>query len=189
MGGVHRPSALDSTVLRQDGPLVRTDHDGQAITFSQEHTSQQKVRMITRGALCDLPTPQLANRCGCKTRTSSDEIRHAVLHGAPADLMPQRTGPHTPPKRTKEVEARIIRRRFATEAHMDDIADAFTPLGVDVSARLVGQGLAAAGLSQKNGCPQHRSPRGPSPRRRPQSSITRARRAHASSPVPTSSRT
>ena len=183
------PIALASKVLRKDGPLVLTDHDGQAITFSKEHTIQPKVRMIPRGALCDLPTPQLANRCGFKTRTSSYEIRHAVLHGSPADLMPKRTGPHTPPKRTKEVEARIIRRRFATDANMDDLADAFTQLGVDVSARLVGQVLAADGLSQKNGCPQHRSPRGSSPRRRPKSSITRASRAHSSSPVTTSSMT
>ncbi len=141
--------ALDIKVLRQDGTLVLTDHDGKAITFSKEQTIQQKVRMITLGELCDLPTHQLANSFGFKTRKSYDDIRNAVLHGSPADLMPKRMGPHTPPKRTKEVEALIIRRRFATDENMDDIADAFTQLGFDVSARLVGQVLADDGLSKK----------------------------------------
>jgi hypothetical protein len=65
--------------------------------------------------------------------------------------MPKRTGPYTPPKRTKEVEALIIRRRFETDENMYDIADALTQLGFDVSARLVGQVLADYGLSKKNG--------------------------------------
>jgi len=118
------PIARDIQVLHKDGTLVLADRDGKAITFSKEHTIQQKVSMITRGALCDVPTHQLANRFGCKTRTSSYDIRNAVLHGSPADLLPKRTGPHTPPKRTKEVEALIIRRRFETDEHMDAIADA-----------------------------------------------------------------
>jgi len=150
MGGVHMPIALDSKVLRKDGTLVLTDHDGKALTFSKEHTIQQKVSMIPLGELCHLPKHQRANRFGFTTRTSYDDIRHAVLHGSLADLVPQRTGPHTPPKRTKEVEALLIRRRFETDENMSDIADAFTQLGFDVSARLVGQVLADDGLSKKN---------------------------------------
>ena len=150
MGGVHMHIALDLKVLRKDGTLVLTDHDGKAITFSKEQTIQQKVSMITLGELCDLPKHQLANSFGFKTRTSSYDIRNAVLHGSPADLLPKRTGPHTPPKRTKEVEALIIRRRFETDENMYDIADALTQLGFDVSARLVGQVLADYGLSKKN---------------------------------------
>jgi len=115
LGGVYMHIALDIKVLRQDGTLVLTDHDGKAITFSKEQTIQPKVRMIPLGELCDLPKHQLANSFGFTTRKSSSDIRNAVLHGAPADLMPKRTGPPTPPKRTKEVEALIIRRRFETD--------------------------------------------------------------------------
>ena len=68
----------------------------------------------------------------------------------PRGALPKRTGPHTPPKRTKEVEVLIIRRRFETDENMYDIADALTQLGFDVSARLVGQVLADYGLSKKN---------------------------------------
>src|SRR5712691_1529999 len=122
-----------------------------ATPFSKEQTIQQKVSMITLGELCDLPKHQLANSFGFKTRKSYYDIRNAVLHGSPADLMPKRTGPHTPPKRTKEVEVLIIRRRFETDENMYDIADVLTQLGFDVSARLVGQVLADYGLSKKNG--------------------------------------
>lgn len=142
--------ALDITVLHKDGTLVLTDRDGKAITFSKEQTIQQKMSMIPLGELCDLPKHQLANSFGFKTRKASYDIRNAVLHGAPADLVPKRPGPHTPPKRTKEVEALVIRRRFATDENMYDIAAAFTQLGFDVSARRVGQVLADYGLSKKN---------------------------------------
>jgi hypothetical protein len=151
MGGDPMHIALDIKVLHKDGTLVLTDRDGQAITFAKEQTIQQKVSMITLGELCDLPKHQLANSFGFKTRKSSYDIRNAVLHGAPADLMPKRTGPHPPPKRTQEVEALIMRRRFETDENMYAIADALTQLGFDVSARLVGQGLADYGLSKKNG--------------------------------------
>ncbi len=67
--------------------------------------------MIILGALCDLPTHQRATGFGFKTRTSSYKIRHAVLNGSPADFLPERPGPHNPSKRTKKVEARLIRIR------------------------------------------------------------------------------
>jgi len=189
LGGVHRPSALDSKVLRQDGTLVRTDPDGKAITFSKEQTLQPKGSMSPLGALCDRPTHQRAHRCGGKTHPSSYALRTAVLHGSLAALRPNRTGPPTPPQRTQAVEALLIRRRFETDEHMDDIADAFTPLGGDVRARRVGQVRAAAGRSKKNRSHPRPSQRGSSPRRRPPSSLTRARRVHASSPVTPSRRT
>lgn len=179
--------ALDINVLVKDGTLVLTDRDGKALTFSKEQTLQKKVSMVTLGELCDLPKRQLAKSFGFKTRKSYYDIRTAVLHGSPANLLPKRTGPHKPPKRTKEVEALIIRRRFETEDTMYDIADALTQLGFDVSARLVGQVLAAYGLSKKNGGLPSRSRRGSSPRRRPKSSTPAASRAPSSSPGTTSS--
>src|SRR5438093_2525554 len=106
--------------------------------------------MITLGELCRLPKRQLATCFGFKTRTSYDDIRHAVLTGSPADLLPTRPGPHTPSKRTKEVEALIIRTRFETDLNRDAIAEALPQKGFKVSARLVGQVLADSGLSKKN---------------------------------------
>lgn len=110
-----------------------------------------KVSMIALGELCGLPKRQLATGFGFKTRKSSYDSRNAVLTGAPQDLLPKRTGPHTRSQRTKEVEALIIRTRFETDGNMDEIAAAFTALGFPVSARLVGRVLADYGLSKKNG--------------------------------------
>ena len=134
--------SLDVEVLVKNGALVLTDRDGKAITFSPEQSVQKKVSMITLGELCDLPKIRLAQAFGFKTRKSYYDIRDAVLNGSPADLLPKRTGPQKPPKRTKEVEALIIRSRFDTDLSMYEIADELTRLGFDVSARLVAQVLS-----------------------------------------------
>src|SRR2546426_3202007 len=141
---------LNVNVLVKDGALVLTDHTGKTVTFSKEQTVQKKVSMIALGELCDLPKRQLATCFGFKTRKSYYDIRDAVLNGSPADLLPKRTGPHTPSKRTKEVEALIIRTRFETDLNRDKIAEALTQQGFKVSARLVGQVLADYGLAKKN---------------------------------------
>ena len=142
---------LHVNVLVKDGALVLTDHAGKPVTFSKEQTVQQQVSMITLGELCGLPKRQLATCFGFKTRKSYYDIRHAVLNGSPADLLPKRPGPHTPSKRTKEVEALIIRTRFETDRNMYEIADTLTQMDCPVSARLVGQVLTDYGLSKKNG--------------------------------------
>lgn len=142
--------ALNLDVEVKDGTLVLTDRTGHTITFSKEQSVQQKVSMITLGDLCGLPKRQLAAGFGFKTRKSYYDIRHTVLNGSPADLLPKRPGPHTPSKRTKEVEALIIRTRFETDLNRDAIAEALTQQGFKVSARLVGQVLADYGLAKKN---------------------------------------
>jgi len=143
--------ALNFDVQGKAGTLVFTDCAGKTVTFSKEQTVQKKVSMITVGELCGLPKRQLATGFGFKSRTSYYDSRNAVLQGTSAALLPKRTGPHTPSKRTKEVEALIIRTRFETDGTMYEIADALTQLGFTVSARLVGQVLADYGLSKKNG--------------------------------------
>ena len=137
-------------VQAKEGTLMFTDRAGKTVTFSKEQTVQQKVSMITLGELCGLPKHQLATCFGFKTRKSYYDIRHTVLNGSPADLLPKRPGPHTPSKRTKEVEALIIRTRFETDLNRDEIAAALTQRGLQVSARLVGQVLADYGLAKKN---------------------------------------
>ena len=142
--------SLDVEVLVKNGTLVLTDRDGKAITFSPEQSVQKKVSMITLGELCDLPKIRLAQAFGFKTRKSYYDIRDAVLNGLPADLLPKRTGPQNAPKRTREVEALILRRRYETDLNMYEIADELTRLGFGVSARLVAQVLADYGLCKKN---------------------------------------
>src|SRR5260370_1510211 len=144
------PITLRLNVQAHEGTLMLTDRAGKTVTFSKEQTVQQKVSMITLGEFCGLPTRQLATCFGFKTRTSSYDIRHTVLNGSPADLLPKRPGPHTPSQRTKEVQPLIIPTRFATDLHPDAIAEALTQQGCKVSARLVGQVLADDGLAKKN---------------------------------------
>jgi hypothetical protein len=121
------------------------------VTFSKEQTVQKQVAMIILGELCGLPKGQLAAGFGFKTRKSYYDVRHVVLNGVAAGLLPKRSGPHTPSKRTKEVEVLIIRMRFETELNRDEIAEAVAQMGFEVSARLVGQVLADYGLAKKNG--------------------------------------
>jgi hypothetical protein len=142
--------AIDIEVSVKNGTLVLTDREGKAITFSPEQSVQKKVSMITLGELCDLPKIELARAFGFKTRKSYYDTRDAVLNGLPADLLPKRTGPQTASKRTKEVEALIIRRRYETDLNMYQIAAELTQLGFAVSARLVAQVLADYGLAKKN---------------------------------------
>src|SRR6266699_5061363 len=142
--------ALNLDVEVQDGTLVLTDHTGQTITFSKEQTVQKKVSMITLGEFGGLPKRQIATGFGFKTRKSYYDSRNAVLTGAPQDLLPKRTGPHTRSKRTKEMEALIIRTRFETDLNMYEIAETLTQQGFPVSARVVGRVLADYGLSKKN---------------------------------------
>jgi hypothetical protein len=137
------------SVQAQDGTLVLTDRAGKTVTFSKEQTVQKKVSMITLGELCGLPKRQLTTCFGFKTRKSYYDSRDAVLNGSPADLLPKRPGPHHPSKRTKEVEALIIRTRFETDLNREEIAEALTQKGFTVSARLVGRVLADYGLAKK----------------------------------------
>lgn len=142
--------AIDIEVSVKNGTLVLTDREGKAITFSPEQSVQKKVSMITLGELCNLPKIELAQAFGFKTRKSYYDTREAVLNGLPADLLPKRTGPQTASKRTKELEALIIRRRYETDLNMYQITAELTQLGFAVSARLVAQVLADYGLGKKN---------------------------------------
>lgn len=142
--------AIDIHVSASNGTLVLTDRQGKAISFAPEQSVQKKVSMITLGELCDLPKMELAKAFGFKTRKSYYDTRQAVLNGLPVDLLPKRTGPQTATKRTKELEALIIRRRYETDLNMYQITAELTELGFAVSARLVAQVLADYGLAKKN---------------------------------------
>src|SRR5437867_9491501 len=144
-------SALNLDVEVQDGTLVLTDRTGQTLPFSKAQRVQPNGSMITLGDLCGLRKRQRAAGFGFKTRTSSYDSRKAVLQGSLAALFPKRRGPRSPSRRTKEIEALIIRTRFATARQMSEIAATLPQMDDPVRARLVGPVLADYGLSQKNG--------------------------------------
>ena len=145
------PLALTRKVQVKDGTLVRTDGVGTTVTVSEAQSVQKQVSMIPLGELCGLPKRERATAFGFKSRPSYDDSRNAGLQGTAADLLPQRTGPHTPAKRTQELEALIIGMRGETHGTMEESADTFTHTGCTVRARRVGPVLADDGLSKKNG--------------------------------------
>jgi len=142
--------SINVEVLVEDGSLVLTNREGHVITFSQDQSVQKKVAMVALGELSNLPKTKLAQAFGFKTRKSYYDIREAVINGSAEDLLPKRTGPQTPPKRTREVEILIIQKRYETDLNMYEIADALTKLGFHVSPRLVAEVLSDYGLSKKN---------------------------------------
>lgn len=171
---------LHVNVQVQDGALVLTAPSGKTVSFAKEQAVQQKISMIILGDLCGLPKRQLAVGFGFKTRKSYYDIRHAVLNGSLADLLPKRPTPRTRPQRTREVEAQIIRLRFETDLNMYEIAETLTHMGLNISARLVARVLADYGLAKKNEAHGHPFPRDSSSKRRLKSSIVPANRAPAS---------
>lgn len=171
---------LHVNVQVKDGALVLTAPSGKTVSFSKEQAVQQKISMIILGDLCGLPKRQLAVGFGFKTRKSYYDIRHAVLNGSLADLLPKRPTPRTRPQRTREVEAQIIRLRFETDLNMYEIADTLTHMGFNINARLVARVLADYGLAKKNEAHGHPFPRDSSSKRRLKSSIVPANRAPAS---------
>jgi len=142
--------SLNIEVIVKDGTLVLTNREGNVVTFSKDQSVQKKISMIALGELSNLSKSKLAKAFGFKTRKSYYDVRDAVLNGLPADLMPKRTGPRSTPKRTREVEALIIRKRYETDLNMYEIVDVLTGLGFHVSARLVAEVLSDYGLSKKN---------------------------------------
>ena len=141
--------SLDIDVLVQNGELILTNRQGQSLTYSREQAVQKKVSMITFGELCPFPKIQVAKAFGFSTRKSYYDIRHHVLHGVPADLLPKRTGPAQPTKRTKELEILVIRLRLETGSNMYQITDQLNRMGFDIRSRLTAQILADYGLTKK----------------------------------------
>jgi hypothetical protein len=171
---------LHVNIQVKDGTLVLTAPSGKVISFSKEQSVQQKISMIVLGELCDLPKRPLAAGFGFRTRKSYYDVRNAVLNGSLADLSPKHPAPRIPLKRTREVEAHIIRMRFETDLNMYEIAEALTHMGFNLSARLVAQVLADYGLAKKNEARWRPSPHDSSSKRRSKSSTAPASRAHTS---------
>ncbi len=109
--GTTMPIALRLNVQAHEGTLMLTDRAGKTVTFSKEHTVQQQVSRITLGEFCGLPKRHLATCFGFQTRTSSDALRHTVLHGSPVDLLPTRR--RNAPRRLRPSSSARVARPIA----------------------------------------------------------------------------
>ena len=138
-----------SVSVTDDGSLIFTSANKRIISFSKDQIVQRKVCMVALGELTGLPKIQIAKLFGYSNRQSYYDIRNDVLNGTGTELIPESPGPKSAPKKTKELEALVIKMRFETDDSIDVIASKLNKLGFKVSPRLVKQILMDYGLSKK----------------------------------------
>ena len=139
---------LDLEVTFKDGVLILATPKGQMI-FPRDHQVQRKIHMVTLGELSQLTVEEICQLFHYRTRKSYYDIRRFVLENRIEKLFPQRSGPKTPPKRTSDLEKRVIQLRLTTEKDMYAITQALNAEGFSVKSRLVAQVLADYGISKK----------------------------------------
>lgn len=139
---------LDLEVTFKNGVLILTTPKGQMI-FTRNHQVQRKLYMVTLGELSHLTVEEICQLFHYKTRKSYYDIRRFVLENRIEKLFPQRSGPKAPPKRTAELEKRVIQLRLTTDKDMYAITQALNGEGFSVKPRLVAQILADYGISKK----------------------------------------
>jgi hypothetical protein len=139
---------LDLEVTLKEGVLILATSQGQII-LPQDHYVQKKICMVTMGELSSLTVEEICQLFHYKTRKSYYDIRRFVLENRIEKLFPQRSGPKTAPKRTAELEKRVIQLRLTTEKDMYSITQALNAEGFPVKSRLIAQILADYGISKK----------------------------------------
>jgi len=150
---------LELEITFQDGVLILTTPNGQMI-LPPDHQVQRKIQMVTLGKLGPLTVEELCNLFHYKTRKSYYDIRRLVLENKIEKLLPQRTGPKTSPKRTPQLEKRVIQLRLTTNKDMYALTRTLNAEGFSIKPRLVAQILADYGISKKKH-PRGRSKNGP----------------------------
>jgi len=109
----------------------------------------KKIQMVTLAELSDLTIEEICRLFGYKTRKSYYDIRRFVLENNIEALMPKKTGPKSAPKRTTEVEKRLIQLRLGTDKNMYELTELLNREGFPVGSRLVAQILSDYGISKK----------------------------------------
>ncbi len=71
--------------------------------------------------LSDLTIEQICQLFNYKTRKSYYDIRRWVLENNIEALLPKKTGPKSAPKRTSQLEKRVIQLRLTTDKNMYEI--------------------------------------------------------------------
>ena len=141
--------ALDLGVQLKEGMLILNSASGRTLIFPKDHVVPKKIQMVTLAELSDLTIEQICKLFGYKTRKSYYDIRRLVLENNIEALMPKKTGPKTAPKRTPELEKRVIQLRLSTDKDMYEITGMLNQEGFSVGPRLVAQILSDYGISKK----------------------------------------
>lgn len=141
--------ALDLDVRLEDGILIVNAASGRTLIFPKDHVVAKKIQMVTLAELSALSIEQICALFGYKTRKSYYDIRRSVLENDIEALMPKKTGPKRAPKRTVELEKRVIQLRLSTDKDMYGITHILNQEGFSVRPRLVAQILSDYEISKK----------------------------------------
>lgn len=141
--------ALDLDVRLKDGILILNSASGGTLIFPKDHVVPKKIHMVALAELSGLTIEQICRLFGYKTRKSYYDIRRSVLQNNIEALMPKKTGPKTAPKRTAQLEKRVIQLRLSTDKDMYEITRMLNQEGFSARARLVAQILSDYGISKK----------------------------------------
>lgn len=141
--------ALDLDIQFKDGILILKSDSGRTLIFPRDHVVQKKIQMVTLEELSELTVEEICKLFNYKTRKSYYDIRRFVLENNIEALMPKRTGPKTAPKRTSELEKRVIQLRLTTDKNMYEMNRILNQEGFPVKSRLVAQVLNDYGISKK----------------------------------------
>ena len=141
--------ALDLDVRIKDNILILKTSSGRTLIFPKDHVVQKKIQMVTLAELSDMTIEEICKLFNYKTRKSYYDIRRFVLENNIEALMPKKTGPKSAPKRTTELEKRIIQLRLTTDKNMYKMTRTLNQEGFPVKSRLVAQILSEYGISKK----------------------------------------
>jgi hypothetical protein len=141
--------ALDLDVRIKDGILVLKTSSGRTLIFPKDHVVQKKIQMVTLAELSDMTIEEICELFNYRTRKSYYDIRRCVLQNNIEALLPKKTGPKSAPKRTPELEKRVIQLRLTTDKNMYEMTRILNQEGFPVKSRLVAQILNNYGISKK----------------------------------------
>lgn len=141
--------ALDLDIRFKEGNLLLNSGSGRTLIFPKNHVVQKKIQMVVLAELSDLTIEEICKLLNYKTRKSYYDIRRFVLENNIEALMPKKTGPKAAPKRTPELEKRVIQLRLTTDKNMYEITSVLNQEGFSGKPRLVAQILSDYGISKK----------------------------------------
>ena len=141
--------ALDLDVQLKDGILILKSKPGKTLIFPKDHVVQKKIQMFTLAELSDLTIEEICKLFNYKTRKSYYDIRRFILQNNIEALMLKKTGPKSAPKRTTDLEKRVIQLRLTTDKNMYEITHILNLEGFSVKSRVVAQILSDYGISKK----------------------------------------
>ena len=141
--------ALHLNIQLKDGILILKSKSGRVLMFPKDHVVQKKIHMVTLAELSDLTIGEICKLFKYKTRKSYYDIRRFVLGNNIEALIPKKTGPKSAPKRTAQLEKRVIQLRLTTDKNMYEMTRILNQEGFPVKSRLVAQILSDYEISKK----------------------------------------